>query len=154
MLGGMNTTLAPAAQWAQHQFGFAQLGDRRRNKRLVSVATNLAANPGGTLPQAFPQWPELKAAYRLFNQPQLTHPNILAPHLENTLALCRQPGEYLIIEDTTLLDYSASAAALELGTIGDGGGRGFELHTALAVRVEQWTLEQRPEGTANVPAVS
>jgi hypothetical protein len=51
----------------------------------------------------------------------------------------------LIIEDTTLLDYSGSAAALELGTIGDGGGRGFELHSALVLRVEQWSLEQRPE---------
>jgi len=146
MLSRMNTVLASAAQWAQHEFGFAQLGDQRRNKRLVNVATKLALNPGGTLPQAFPKWGDLKGAYRLWDQPQVTHPNIVAPHLENTLALCRQPGEYLIIEDTTLLDYSHSAAALELGTIGDGGGRGFELHTALAVRVEAWTLEQRPEG--------
>jgi hypothetical protein len=53
----------------------------------------------------------------------------------------------LIIEDTTLLDYSAHHAAQDLGTIGDGKGRGFELHSALAVRVESWTLEQRPEGT-------
>jgi hypothetical protein len=112
---------------------------------LVSVAAKLAANPGGTLPQALPTWAELKAAYRLFNQTQLTYENILAPHLENTLGRCRQPGEYLIIEDTTLLDYSGSVAALELGVIGNGDGRGFELHTALAVRVEQWTLEQRPE---------
>jgi hypothetical protein len=141
----MNTALASASQWAQHEFGFAQLGDLRRSRRLVSVATQLAANPGGTLPGAFPRWADLKAAYRLFDQSQVTHANILAPHLENTLQLCRQPGEYLIIEDTTLLDYSGSAAAPELGTIGDGGGRGFELHTALALRVEQWTLEQRPE---------
>jgi hypothetical protein len=62
------------------------------------------------------------------------------------LAHCREPGEYLIIEDTSLLDYSYSEAALELGTIGDGSQRGFELHSAMAVRVEQWTLEQRPEG--------
>lgn len=142
----MNTVLASAAQWAQREFGVAPLGDQRRNKRLVNVASRLAANPGGTLPQAFPTWAELKGAYRLFNQPQVTHANILAPHLENTLEGCRQPGEYLIIEDTTLLDYSGSVAALELGTIGDGGGRGFELHSALAVRVEAWTLEQRPEG--------
>ena len=147
MLGSMNTALAPAAQWAQHEFGFARLGDQRRNKRLVSVATHLAANPGGTLPQAFRRWAELKGAYRLFNQAQVTHGNILGPHLEHTMALCREPGEYLIIEDTTLLDYSGSVAAMELGTIGDGGGRGFELHTALAVRVEGWTLEQRPEGS-------
>ena len=141
----MNTALASASRWAQREFGFAQLGDRRRNRRLVSVATQLAANPGGTLPGAFPRWADLKAAYRFFNQSQVTAANILAPHLENTLQFCRQPGEYLIIEDTTLLDYSDSAAAPELGTIGDGGGRGFELHTALALRVEQWTLEQRPE---------
>jgi hypothetical protein len=142
----MNIALAPAAQWAQHEFGSAPLGDLRRTKRLVSVATNLATNPGGTLPQAFPQWADLKGAYRLLDQPRVTPAHILAPHLENTLALCREPGEYLIIEDTTLLDYSGSVAALELGAIGDGGGRGFELHSALAVRVEQWTLEQRPEG--------
>jgi transposase-like protein len=142
----MNIVLAPAAQWAQHEFGFAQLGDQRRNRRLVKVATRLAANPGGTLPQAFSNWAELKGAYRLLDQPEATHPKIVAPHLQNTLKSCRQPGEYLIIEDTTLLDYSGSAAALELGTIGNGGGRGFELHTALAVRLEAWTLEQQPEG--------
>ena len=53
----------------------------------------------------------------------------------------------MLIEDTTLLDYSRHPAAADLGVIGDGGGRGFELHSALAVRVEGWTLEQRPEGT-------
>jgi hypothetical protein len=142
----MTTVLAPAAQWAQREFGFAQLGDRRRSKRLMNVATRLAANPGGTLPGAFPRWAELKGAYRLFNQSGVSYENVLGPHLENTLGRCREPGEYLIIEDTTLLDYSGSAAAQELGRIGDGKGRGFELHSALAVRVEQWTLEQRPEG--------
>ena len=46
----------------------------------------------------------------------------------------------MIIEDTTLLDYSQHPATEDLGVIGDGGGRGFELHSALAVRVEAWTL--------------
>jgi hypothetical protein len=146
MLGSIMIFLAPPAQWAQREFGFAELGDRRRSKRLVNIATKLAANPGGTLPQAIPQWADLKAAYRFLDQPRVTYDQIQAPHLENTLALCREPGEYLIIEDTTLLDYSCSEAALELGTIGDGSQRGFELHSAMAVRVEQWTLEQRPEG--------
>jgi hypothetical protein len=53
----------------------------------------------------------------------------------------------LIIEDTTQLDYSGHPATEGLGVIGDGGGRGLELHSALAVRVESWTLAQRPEGT-------
>lgn len=136
----------PPSQWAQHEFAFAKLGDSRRNKRLVKIATNLAAHPGGTLPQAFPEWAELKAAYRFFGQSGVTFQRVLAPHLERTRQSCRLPGEYLLIEDTTLLDYSRHRATAELGVIGDGGGRGFELHSALAVRIESWTLEQRPEG--------
>jgi hypothetical protein len=139
--------LIPPGQWAQNEFGFAQLGDARRNKRLVKIAANLAAKPGGTLPQAFPDWAELKAAYRFFGQRGVSFERVLAPHLERTRQACRQPGEYLLIEDTTLLDYSNHPATEDLGRIGDGGGRGFELHSTLAVRIESWSLEQRPEGS-------
>jgi len=143
----MNTFLAPPAQWAQQEFGIAQLGDQRRNERLIKVATNLAASPGGTLPQAFPDWAQLKAAYRLLDQKDVTFERVIAPHCDRTVQTCRQAGEYLIIEDTTLLDFSMRPACEDLGTIGDGRGKGFELHSALAVRVDSWTLEQRPEGT-------
>src|SRR3974390_1275445 len=143
----MSIFLTSPATWAQEQFGFAQLGDKRRNKRLIKVATHLAANPSGTLPQAFAQWAELKGAYRLLDQPHVTFERVIAPHGERTLAACRQAGEYLIIEDTTLLDFSMRPACEDLGFIGDGQGRGFELHSTLAVRVESWTLDQRPEGT-------
>jgi hypothetical protein len=138
--------LQPAGQWAQEEFGFANLGDVRLNKRLVNVMTKLAQNPGGTLPQALPEWAELKAAYRLFDNASVGYENVLAPHLERARAACREPGEYLIIEDTSDLDYTAHRRTRGLGVIGDGRGRGFELHSALAVRVEAWTLEQRPEG--------
>ena len=74
--------------------------------------------------------------------------NVVGTHLERTRQACRQPGEYLIIEDTTDLDFSGHPRAEDLGVIGDGDGRGFELHSALAVRVEAWTLGQRPEGQA------
>lgn len=143
----MIDSLLPPAQWAQNEFGFAQLGDQRRSKRLVNIAQKLAASPGGTLPQAFPDWAELKAAYRFFSGPGASFDAIIAAHVERTRAQCRAAGEYLMIEDTTLLDYSQHPATEDLGYIGNGAGRGFELHSALAVRVESWTLEQRPEGT-------
>ena len=143
----MSTSLISPSQWAQNEFGFAQLGDQRRNKRLVNIAEHLAASPGGTLPQAFPDWAELKAAYRFFGQRGVTFERVLSPHLERTGQACRQPGEYLLIEDTTVLSYNTHPATENLGVIGDGRGRGFELHSALAVRLEAWTLEQRPEGT-------
>jgi hypothetical protein len=138
--------LLPPAQWAQEHFGFAQLGDVRRTRRLVNLATNLAAHPGGTLPQAFGPWAELKAAYRFLERPGVTYKQILAPHLERTRQACGEPGEYLMIEDSTDLSFTHHPATQDLGVIGNGEGRGLALHTALAVRVEAWDLEQRPEG--------
>lgn len=142
----MSTTLIPPGPWAQNEFAFAKLGDARRNKRLVNIATKLAAHPGGTLPQALPEWAELKAAYRFFDSPAVDFATVLQPHLERTRLACREPGEYLIIEDSSDLDFSRHPRTQDLGMIGNGQGRGFALHSALAVRVEAWTLEQRPEG--------
>lgn len=135
------------AQWAQSEFALAELGDRRRTQRLVKIATALAHSPGGTLPQAFPEWKDLKAAYRFLSQPGASYERILTPHWERTRRACQEPGEYLLIEDTTELDYTGHPGTEDLGFIGNGRGRGFELHSTLAVRVEAWTLEQRPEGT-------
>lgn len=140
------TTLQPAGQWAQNEFAFAELGDPRRNKRLVNIATNLAASPDGTLPQAFPDWAELKGAYRFFDNAVVDFEKILQPHLKRTRLACREAGEYLMIEDSSDLDFSHHARTQDLGMIGNGEGRGFALHSVLAVRVEAWTLEQRPEG--------
>jgi len=142
----MSTTLLTPAQWAQEEFALAELGDQRRTRRLMNIATRLAQNPGGTLPQAFPSWAELKAAYRFFDQPKVGWEAIAAPHWERTRASCRAPGEYLLIEDTTQLDYTGGVGREDLGVIGDGRGRGLMLHTTLAVGVEAWDLEQRPEG--------
>jgi len=142
----MSTTLIEPKEWAQNEFGFAEFGDARRSKRLVRIAAHLAAKPGGTLPQAFPDWAELKAAYRFFGQRGVSYERVVAPHVERTRGLCREPGEYLLIEDTTLLDYTDHPATEDLGVIGANAGRGFEVHSALAVRIESWTLEQKPEG--------
>jgi len=138
--------LSPA-EWAQTEFSFARLGDQRRTKRLVRIAEALAMNPDGTLPQAMDNWAELKAAYRFLNQSGVSFESIGASHWQRTVDACRQPGEYLIIEDTTALDYTKRDATEGLGPIGDGTGKGLLLHSALAMRVENWTLEQRPEGT-------
>lgn len=43
----MNSLLRPA-QWAQAEFAFAQLGDKRLTQRLVRLGAGLAQNPGGT----------------------------------------------------------------------------------------------------------
>jgi hypothetical protein len=139
----MNTTLLAPAQWAQMEFALVPLGDPRRTQRLVKPATRLAESPGGTLPQALPHWEELKAADRFLSRPENTREQILRPQGERTLAACSEPGEYLLIEDTTLLDYSPHRATTGLGVVGDGG-RGLCLHSTLAMKVTAWDLAQKP----------
>ena len=143
----MSTSLLAPAQWAQSEFALAELGDQRLTQRLVRIGTGLAQSPGGTLPQAFRQMKELKAAYRFFAQPQVGPPQVQAAHRRQTLERCWQPGEYLLIEDTSQLDYSDHVACEDLGPIGNHHGRGLLLHTTLAVAIEGWGLTQRPQGT-------
>lgn len=144
----MNSYLRPPAQWAELQFGSVELGDRRLNRRLVEVVSRLAQNPTGRLPQAFPDWKDLKAAYRLLDHVEFGAAEIQGPHRQATLQECQQAGEYLLIEDTTELDYSSHRRTQQLGYIGNGRGRGIWLHSTLAVRVEGWKSDEEPEGIA------
>jgi hypothetical protein len=144
----MTTTLRPPAQWAASQFASAELGDRRRTQRLVKMASSLARTPTGTLPQAFPAWKDLKATYRLLDHVEFGPEEIQGPHRQQTLQECQQPGEYLLIEDTSELDYSSHRRTEQLGFIGNGRGRGLLLHSTLAVRVEGWKSDEEPEGVA------
>src|SRR5882672_2003704 len=102
----MQNALLTCAQWAEQHFSSVELGDCRRRRRLIQLAAALAANPSGALPDALPQWKELKAAYRLLDNPALTFEKALTPHWRQTQASCSGPGQYLFIEDTTLLDFS------------------------------------------------
>jgi len=121
--------------WAQNEFGFAQLGDQRRNKRLVNIAEHFAGQPRrNTSGKPFHTGPSVKGAYRFFGQRALALKGHSAAR-GRTRQACRQPGEYLQIEDTTLLDYSHHPAAEDLGCM-EMAVTGFELHSALAVRVE------------------
>ncbi len=142
----MDNTLMPADEWSKLNFGSADLSDLRRTRRLQAVAEKLALNPGGSLPEALPTWKELKAAYRLFDQEEITFEQVVNPHWSRTRQACTQPGQYLWIEDTTTLDFSSHRALSDVGRIGDDHGRGFFLHTTLALRVE-WSQPTTPQLT-------
>ena len=117
--------------WHDDEVDSAGLPDKRLARRLRHRLDQMSAAPGQPVPAACGDWAATKAAYRFFGQAGVTFDRVVAPHMERTRQACRQPGEYLLIEDTTLLDYSQHGATEGLGVIGDGGGRGFELHSAL-----------------------
>jgi hypothetical protein len=69
----MNTqdVLEPKS-WAERIFGSVQLHERRRTRRAVQAATNLAENPLGSLPAQMRSWKETKAVYRLRRSSQMS----------------------------------------------------------------------------------
>lgn len=143
----MDTTLLAPMEWARTEFSACDLGNQGSENRLPLVATRLAENPSGTLPAAFKIPAELKAAYRLFGREETTYADITAPHFARVRERCRAPGEYLLVEDTTELDYTAHPATTGLGRIGDDNGRGLFLHTMLALQIARWTEDQAPAVT-------
>ncbi|PYJ08569.1 MAG: IS4 family transposase [Verrucomicrobia bacterium] len=140
----MCTTLDGPTRWAQMEFALAELGDARLSRRLVQVASAIAQFPSGTLPQALPEWSELKAAYRLFSNPKVSYEAVIEPHWQRTRQSCCEPGEYLFLEDATELDFSSHQHTRGLGWLGDWG-YGLKLNTVIAARVEAWTLDHSPE---------
>jgi Transposase DNA-binding/Transposase Tn5 dimerisation domain len=121
-------------RWAQQQWGGAALGDARRTRRAVQLGATLASRPEASLPQQTGSWGELKSAYRLLHEPDVTHAALSEPHWQATRQQARQTHTVLFVQDTSELDFTAHPQTKDLGWIGNTGGRGFFLHSCLAVR--------------------
>jgi hypothetical protein len=130
----MATVALDIADWAEQQFSTCDLGDRRRNKRVVHLAIQVAAQPDASTPKQTERWSDCKAAYRLFGQQDVTFNALIAPHCAQTRAV--GAGTWLILNDTTELNYGVNRDIEGLGRVGDGFGRGFFLHTAMLIGAE------------------
>jgi len=128
-------------EWAQVTFGGCQLGDRRRAKRLTKLAEQAAARPDGSTPEQTESWGDCKAAYRLFDQDDVSFEAIIEPHCRQTRASCRPGDVKLLINDTTEIDFGHTRRASGLGPTGNGSGRGFFLHSALMVDAADGRVE-------------
>jgi len=128
------SSFSDPAHWAQQQWSGAALGDARRTRRAVQLGAALASRPEASLPQQTGSWGELKAAYRLLNEPAVTHAALSEPHWQATRWQARQADTVLFVQDTSELDFTAHRQTTGLGWTGDKRGRGFLLHSCLAVR--------------------
>jgi hypothetical protein len=86
--------------WADTEFGAANLGDARLTSRLVALARRLATRPDCSFPRSLDA-AELKAAYRFFDNEQVDTDGVLAPHVEQTLQRMTQVPVVLAVQGTT-----------------------------------------------------
>lgn len=125
--------LAQRKEWAISQFGTAQLGDERRTKRLVTLATKMAGNSSGSIPQQTGCAAEMKAAYRLFDANEVTHGAVCAPHFAQTRRLAGARSMVFMVQDTCELNFTSHPRCEGLGAIGRGDMRGLHQQNVLAV---------------------
>lgn len=133
---------APACSSAQlpplvEEYASARLGDARRTQRLVALVERLAPAPGISFPMACRGAAELEGCYRLLSNPKVDWAEVLAPHMEQTLARCQAAaaqGQPLVVaHDTSGVRFAGSEEGVRtgLGTL-NRGECGFEAHLALA----------------------
>jgi hypothetical protein len=128
------------ADWAQVEFGAAELGDARRTARLVQMARQLGERPEASLPQALQHGAALKAAYRFFDNADVAHEKILASHVVSSLRRIQGHAVILAVQDTTFIDYSNHPATAGLGPLHSEGGHGMICHGTLALTPERLAL--------------
>jgi hypothetical protein len=99
----MSFLVMDVAQWAEKQFGSCRLGNIARSRRAVILAAQFASNPDASTPDQIERWSDLKAAYHLFDQEDVTFTALAEPHWQQTRALAT--GTCLLISDTTETDF-------------------------------------------------
>lgn len=122
--------------WAFDELGQVNLGDQRLNKRLLRMVDTLARAPEASVPQAFQHWSQIKAAYRFWDNEQVSSQAILAPHRARTVERAAAHRRMLAIQDTTALDFSSHQKTKGLGYLYTEAGYGMLVHSTLAATVE------------------
>jgi len=126
--------MTQALSFGERNFGHAELGDKRRTRRLVSSVDQMCVRPGGSLPQKFRSPADLQAFYRLMAKDDVTHEAIMEAHRSQTLERIDDvDGPVLVIHDSTELEYTKRKSLQRLGQIGSGHRRGYITHNSLAV---------------------
>jgi hypothetical protein len=128
--------------WVHREFAGARLGDRRRERRLLEIASAFAARPTAAIPQACGSWAATKAAYRFFDHERTTMQRLLEPHRNATTERMRGEPVVLVVQDTTSLAYPGRPGMQGIGPIGSwaNGPQGLLLHNTMAFRPDGLAL--------------
>ena len=96
--------------WVATETAECDLGDARLNWRLGAMLAALGERPGKSLPTAFQDWSNTKAAYRFFSNGNVSEDKILEGHFAaSALRMQATEGPILILQDTTEFSFKRAA---------------------------------------------
>lgn len=132
------------SSWANEEFSYVNLGDKRLNARLVKICDRFSSAPESPINQACMDWKETKAAYRFFQNDNVDIHDILAAHRQKTVQRTREYKTVLALQDTSYFVYTNHPKTEGLGKMSLKKGKnvaeiysnGLIMHTCLAVTTD------------------
>lgn len=126
-------------EWVEESVAGCQLGHVKRTQRLMVMAEYMLDCPELSLPKQNVEWSDVKAAYRLCDREEVNLNAVAECHWQRVGQT--SPGVHLLTSDTTDIDEYTHRATTGLGMLGDGQGRGLQLHSRLAVETSTGVVE-------------
>ncbi|MGR5147623.1 IS4 family transposase [Photobacterium alginatilyticum] len=149
---------ANVEKWAKDTFQHSELGDSRRSRRLVKLASSLANHLGQSLVQSLKSPADIEAAYR-FTRNQAIDPQVIGEAgFAATVEQARHYDCLLALEDTTSLEFTHRTMRGEMGhTTSNRRSRGMHAHSVLLfapdeqhvvglIEQERWTRDLQAYG--------
>ena len=87
-----DTAFQSGDAWLDEEIGRSRFRDERLAKRFRLVLERLWSCIGQSIPMAFQDWCNTKAAYRFLSNPKVTEQDILGGHFECTGSDCLDTG--------------------------------------------------------------
>jgi hypothetical protein len=133
--------MASAVVWGVGEFCGALLGDARRGKRAAQIAAGLLCNVGSAISSSC-GGAGAQAVSRLFDCEEVTETSMLSKHVQRTVERTRQQqeGRILVVQDTTVLDFSGRSNISGLGHTSINGGSGVIMHSAVVMSEQKLPL--------------
>ncbi|MBD2093764.1 IS4 family transposase [Trichocoleus sp. FACHB-591] len=122
--------------WGAEELWDVDLGDARRNRRLVKIVEDLVAQPNESVPQASRDEAAVQGVYEFWDNARVSDREILSPHQRRTVERTAGHQTVLAIQDTSEVEYSDLKATRGLGPISNAKARGLKVHTILAASGE------------------
>jgi len=126
--------------WTSEEFDSVDLGDERLSNRLKKLAEVLSNQPGKSIPCNCRSWAETKAAYRFFENEKVTSEKILQPHIDSSIKRMEGEPVILLVQDTTVLNYTGQKQRSNSGPTVRDKTRGIFLHLTVALTPERLCL--------------
>lgn len=123
-------------EWAENEFGSADLGDRRRTRRLVKLATSFAEKPGGTVTSVVRGSAEREGAFRLVENDAIEPAAIGEGHHRATARRCADHDEVIVPIDQSTLSLTDTVGKTGFGRVASVDSkrtRGLQAMSALAL---------------------